>query len=148
MFGRPDPNFSLSGLKTAVRLAAESAAPLNATDIKDLAASFQAAVVDMIDDRVRMGLKRFRERLGEPTALVVAGGVGANQSIRRVLQRLTAQAGLALAVPPPALCTDNGAMIAWAGIERLWLNRIDPTHTIARPRWPLDEKSAAPGAKA
>jgi N6-L-threonylcarbamoyladenine synthase len=148
MQGRPEPNFSLSGLKTAVRLAAESVAPLNSTDIKDLAASFQAAVADMIDDRVRMGLKRFRERIGEPTALVVAGGVAANQAIRQVLLRLTQQAGLPLAVPPAHLCTDNGAMIAWAGIERLWLGRVDPSHSVARPRWPLDEKSAAPGAKA
>ncbi len=148
MLGRPEPNFSLSGLKTAVRLAAESIAPLNQTDVKDIAASFQAAVVDMIDDRVRMGLRRFRERIGAPTALVVAGGVAANQPIRRALQRLATQAGLPLAAPPPALCTDNGAMIAWAGIERLWLKRVDPAHTVARPRWPLDEKSAAPGAKA
>jgi N6-L-threonylcarbamoyladenine synthase len=99
MLGRPEPNFSLSGLKTALRLAAESAAPLNGTDIKDLAASFQAAIADMIDDRVRVGLKCFREAFGEPTALVVSGGVAANQAIRRVLQRLAAQAGLALAIP-------------------------------------------------
>jgi N6-L-threonylcarbamoyladenine synthase len=148
MLGRAEPNFSLSGLKTAVRLAAEGAAPLNGTDIKDLAASFQAAVVDMIDDRVRVGLKRFHEQFGAPTALVVAGGVAANLALRQVLQRLTAQSGLPLAVPPAALCTDNGAMIAWAGIERLLAGKVDPAHCVARPRWPLDEKSAAPGAKA
>ncbi len=148
MLGRPEPNFSLSGLKTAVRLAAEAIAPLTATDVSDLCASFQAAVVDVIVDRTRVGLRVFRERVGHPSALVVAGGVGANRAIRRALQRLAAEAGLRLVVPPPALCTDNGAMIAWAGIERLSLGLADPLDAPARARWPLDPVAALPGARA
>jgi len=140
--GRDSADFSLSGLKTAVRHAAEATAPLTATDIADLCASFQAAVVDLIVDRVRAGLRLFRERHGSPAALVVAGGVGANQSIRRALQRFAAGAGLRFVVPPPALCTDNGAMIAWAGAERLALGLTDPITVAGRPRWPLDETAA------
>jgi N6-L-threonylcarbamoyladenine synthase len=143
LHGRQMPDFSLSGLKTAVRLAAESVSPLTGTDVADLCASFQAAVVDVIIDRSRVGLRVFRERYGRPSALVVAGGVGANRVIRRALTRLGAEAGLRLAVPPPRLCTDNGAMIAWAGAERLALGMTDDLAFAARPRWPLDKDSAA-----
>ncbi len=125
MMGRPEPNFSLSGLKTAVRLEAEKIAPLTPSDIADLCASFQAAVVDMVVDRTRVGLRAFREIAGDPKALVVAGGVAANQAIRDALQRLAVETGLRLVAPPLALCTDNGAMIAWAGLERLRLGLVD-----------------------
>ena len=138
MVGRPNADFSLSGLKTAVRLALERAAPLTQKDVADMCASFEAAVVDVIVDRTRMALKAFREDLGAPQALVVAGGVAANDSIRRGLLRLSQSAGLKLVMPPPALCTDNGAMIAWAGIERLRLGLTDDLSFAARPRWPLD----------
>ncbi len=142
MIGRPNADFSLSGLKTAVRLAAEAAAPLTPQDVADLCASIQAAIVDVVEDRMRMGLKRFRERLGRaPEAVVIAGGVGANLAIRSALARFTAEAGLTMVAPPQALCTDNGAMIAWAGIERLRLGLSDPLDVAARPRWPLDPKS-------
>src|ERR1700719_4017933 len=114
MTGRHDANFSLSGLKTALRLEAEKIAPLSDQDVADLCASFQQAVVDMVTDRVRAGLRQFRERFGGPTALAAAGGVAANQAIRRALNRVAIAAGTVLIVPPPALCTDNGAMIAWA----------------------------------
>ncbi|AMJ61834.1 tRNA (adenosine(37)-N6)-threonylcarbamoyltransferase complex transferase subunit TsaD [Bosea sp. PAMC 26642] len=139
MSGRPNPDFSLSGLKTAVRLVAERIAPLSDRDVADLCASFQAAVVDVLVDRTRAGLRACRTAGIMPTALVVAGGVAANQPIRRGLQRLATEAGLPLAAPPLALCGDNGAMIAWAGIERLRLGMIDDMSAIARPRWPLDE---------
>ncbi len=143
LLGRPNADFSLSGLKTAVRIAAEQAAPLSPQAVADLCASFQAAVVDVVEDRMRVGLKRFRERIGTaPQAVVVAGGVGANLAIRSVLAQLCAEAGLALVAPPQKLCTDNGAMIAWAGVERLRLGRIDPLDFAARPRWPLDPKTA------
>jgi len=142
LLGRAEPDFSLSGLKTAVRLAAENVAPLTSTDVADLCASFQAAVVDVIIDRVRTGLRVFRDRFGQPAALVVAGGVGANRSIKRALTRLAGEAGLKLAVPPPALCTDNGAMIAWAGAERLALGLQDGLDFAARARWPLDLNAA------
>jgi N6-L-threonylcarbamoyladenine synthase len=143
MMGRPEPNFSLSGLKTAIRIAADQIAPLSPEDVSDLCASFQAAVVDVIVERTRMGLRVFRDRFGHTEALVVAGGVGANQSIRRALQRLSFEAGLRLLVPPPRLCTDNGAMVAWAGIERLTLNLVDGMDTPARARWPLDTTTEA-----
>jgi N6-L-threonylcarbamoyladenine synthase len=140
--GRPEPNFSLSGLKTAMRIAADHIAPLSAKDVADLCASFQAAIVDVIVDRTRVGLRAFRERFGAPQGLVVAGGVGANEAIRRALLRLATEAGIRLIVPPPALCTDNGAMIAWAGLERLELGLTDGLDAPARARWPLDAAAA------
>jgi N6-L-threonylcarbamoyladenine synthase len=144
MFGRPKADFSLSGLKTAVRLEAEKIAPLTATDVADLCASFQAAVVDTVVDRSRAGLKLFRERIGQaPQAMVVAGGVAANSGIRRALARFCGETGLRFVMPPPALCTDNGAMIAWAGIERLSLGLVDDMTFAARPRWPLDADADA-----
>jgi N6-L-threonylcarbamoyladenine synthase len=148
MHGKPEPNFSLSGLKTAVRLAAEAIQPLTEQDCADLCASFQAAVVDCVVDRTRMGIRAFRQQVGNPSALVIAGGVGANRAIRHALQRVAMEAGLKCLVPPPALCTDNGAMIAWAGIERLKRGMVDPLDFSARPRWPLDEAAAKPGARA
>ena len=142
MMGRPNADFSLSGLKTAVRSAAERAAPLTVQDVADLCASFQAAIVDVVEDRMRFALKRFRERLGvAPRAVVVAGGVGANLAIRSTLMRFCAEAGLPMIAPPQKLCTDNGAMIAWAGVERLRLGLTDSLDVAARPRWPLDPKS-------
>jgi N6-L-threonylcarbamoyladenine synthase len=140
LIGRPNADFSLSGLKTATRLAAQSVAPLRPTDIADLCASFQAAIVDVIEDRMRVGLKLFREKAGAPQAVVIAGGVAANGAVRDALARFCAQSGLRLVAPPQKLCTDNGAMIAWAGIERLRLGLKDDLGVPARPRWPLDPK--------
>jgi N6-L-threonylcarbamoyladenine synthase len=141
LVGRPNADFSLSGLKTAVRQAAQATAPLRPRDIDDLCASFQAAIVDVVEDRMRMGLKFFRERLGvAPRAVVVAGGVAANMALRSALERLSVEAGLPMVAPPQKLCTDNGAMIAWAGVERLRLGLSDKLDAPARPRWPLDPK--------
>ena len=142
MLGRPDANFSLSGLKTALRIEAEKVAPLNDQDVADLCASFQQAVVDVVLDRLRAGLRMFRERHGAPNALVAAGGVAANQALRKVLHRLAFEAGTVLVVPPMELCTDNGAMIAWAGLERLALGLTDPLSVAPRPRWPLEDLMA------
>jgi N6-L-threonylcarbamoyladenine synthase len=144
MLGRPKPDFSLSGLKTALRIEAERAAPLSDQDVADLCAAFQAAVVDVVADRTRVALRAFREKVGHPTALVVAGGVAANDAIRRALARLATESGLKLVAPPLNLCGDNGAIIAWAGLERLRLGLIDDLGAPARPRWPLDELQAAP----
>ena len=139
MLGRRDADFSLSGLKTALRLEAEKVAPLSDQDVADLCASFQQAVVDVVADRLRTGLKLFRSHIGMPTALVCAGGVAANQAIRKVLHRVAFEIGTTLVAPPPALCTDNGAMIAWAGAERLALGLADGLDFAPRPRWPLEE---------
>ena len=138
MKGRPTPDFSLSGLKTAVRLEAERLQPLNEGDVADICASFQAAVVDVIIDRARCALRVCRERVGAPSAFVAAGGVLANESIRRALTRLAGESGVRICIPPAALCGDNGAMIAWAGIERMQLGLTDDLTFAARPRWPLD----------
>jgi N6-L-threonylcarbamoyladenine synthase len=139
MSGRHNADFSLSGLKTALRLEAEKIAPLSNQDVADLCASFQQAVVDVVMDRLRLGLRMFRDRIGAPSALVCAGGVAANQAIRKVLHRLAFEVGTQLVAPPPALCTDNGAMIAWAGAERLALGLIDPLDVAPRARWPLED---------
>ena len=141
MQGRAEPDFSLSGLKTALRLEAERIAPLTDQDVADLCASFQQAVVEVIQDRLRAGMKVFYSRYGTPTALVAAGGVAANEAIRKVVNRVAFESGIKLVAPPAALCTDNGAMIAWAGVERLALGLTDPLDTAPRARWPLEEVS-------
>jgi N6-L-threonylcarbamoyladenine synthase len=146
MHGRKDADFSLSGLKTALRLEAEKIAPLSDQDVADLCASFQQAVVETVFDRLHAGLRIFHTRYGKPTALVAAGGVAANQAIREVLQELATEAGTALVAPPLELCTDNGAIIAWAGAERLALGLTDPLDVAPRARWPLDDIAAARGA--
>jgi N6-L-threonylcarbamoyladenine synthase len=137
MLGKPNADFSLSGLKTALRLEAERIAPVTDEDVRDLCASFQQAVVDVIADRLRTGIKLFRERYGAPSALVAAGGVAANEAVRKVLNRLAFEVGTVLMLPPPELCTDNGAMIAWAGAERLALGLTDTLDTPPHARWPL-----------
>jgi N6-L-threonylcarbamoyladenine synthase len=144
MQGRPDANFSLSGLKTAVRNEASRIAPLQPQDISDLCASFQAAVLESTADRLSVGLKLFREQFGAPHALVAAGGVAANQAIRGALQDVADRAQTLLIMPPPALCTDNGAMIAWAGAERLALGMTDTMEAQPRARWLLDANATAP----
>ena len=145
LLGRPNADFSLSGLKTATRLAAEAAAPLRERDIADLCASFQQAVVDVVKDRLRSGLRIFRLRVGTPKALVCAGGVAANQALRKILHRVAFEVGTELVAPPPALCTDNGAMIAWAGAERLARGMTDTLAASPRARWPLHAPRSAAG---
>ena len=138
MLGRADANFSLSGLKTAVRNEASKLTPLEPKDISDLCASFQAAVLESTADRLSVGLKLFEEIYGPARALVAAGGVAANRAIRSALQDVAAKAQTTLIIPPPALCTDNGAMIAWAGAERLALGMLDTMEAPPRARWLLD----------
>jgi len=138
LLGRAEPDFSLSGLKTALRMEAERVAPLSDKDVSDLCAAFQQAVVDVVVDRLRAGLRLFREKFGGPTALVVAGGVAVNKPIRRALNRVATEHGTVLVAPPPELCTDNGAMIAWAGAERLARGMTDTLDAAPRARWPLD----------
>ena len=144
---RKEADFSFSGLKTALRIEAEAVAPLSDEDVSDLCASFQAAVTDVVYDRLRAGLRIFRAQYGAPTALVVAGGVAANQAIRAVLSTLATEEKIKLIAPPPELCTDNGAMIAWAGAERLALGLADTLAAAPKARWPLDEVAASRGRK-
>jgi len=145
MLGRPHADFSLSGLKTALRVEADKIAPLSEADVRDLCASFQQSVVEVVADRLRAGLKMFRAAYGKPTALVAAGGVAANQAIRKVLHQVAFETGTVLVVPPAALCTDNGAMIAWAGAERLALGLTDTLDAAPHARWPLqDVRGPAP----
>jgi N6-L-threonylcarbamoyladenine synthase len=140
MLGRDEPHFSLAGLKTALRHEVLKRAPLEQQTIADLCASFQEAVADVVSDRTARAMDIYEERLGPDAqrALVVAGGVAANQRLKRALEEMAVARGFRLVVPPPALCTDNAAMIAWAGAERLARGLIDDLAAPARARWPLD----------
>lgn len=143
MVGRKEPHFSFSGLKTAVRRAAEELAPLSQKDIADLCASFEKSVTAAVKDRCSAAMTRFRSSVSGQTQhrLVVAGGVAANTSLRTALSELANEQDFTLHVPPIALCTDNGAMIAWAGAERLARNDTDSFDVEPRARWPLDENA-------
>lgn len=141
LVGSGEPHFSFAGLKSDVARKVGKFAP------EDLAASFQQAVVDCLVDRTRIALAK----APQATALVVAGGVAANGSVRAALEMLATQHGLRFVAPPLWLCTDNAAMIAWAGAERFVAGFSDPLDVPARPRWPLDpdaEKVRGAGVKA
>jgi N6-L-threonylcarbamoyladenine synthase len=142
MIGRRQPNFSLSGLKTAIRLEAERVTPLTMKTINDLCAGFQAAITDVLADRVRVALELLQDSYWRPRALVVAGGVAANKNIRRALGNLSERMSTRLVIPPAELCTDNGAMIAWAGAERFARGLIDGLDASPRARWPFAAKAA------
>jgi N6-L-threonylcarbamoyladenine synthase len=149
MVGQSGCDFSFSGLKTALRQTVDRLGPdaLEPPTLNDLCASFQAAVGEVLRDRTTRAAAWFRADHPGADALVVAGGVAANAYLRASLAALAAEQGLRLIVPPPALCTDNGVMIAWAGIERLARGLTDDLATPARARWPLDPAAApAPGA--
>jgi N6-L-threonylcarbamoyladenine synthase len=129
LVGSGEPHFSFAGLKAAVQRAVAS----GEYRPEDVAASFQQAVVDCLVDRTRLALSR-----SDASALVVAGGVAANHAIRSALERLATESGRRFSVPPVWLCTDNAAMIAWAGAERYRAGMIDSLDAPARARWPLD----------
>ena len=139
LVGSDDPHFSFAGLKSAVLRARAGIAEPTGQDIADLAASFQQAACDCLVDRTARGLAL----VPHATALVVAGGVAANQAIRAALSGLASAHGLPFVAPPMWLCTDNGAMIAWAGVERYQAGDIDDLNAPARPRWPLDPTAEA-----
>ncbi|MGB0747206.1 MAG: tRNA (adenosine(37)-N6)-threonylcarbamoyltransferase complex transferase subunit TsaD [Magnetospiraceae bacterium] len=147
MKGRPGCHFSFSGLKTAIRQSVEKLppGPLRETDIQDLCAEFQAAAADVLADRLGNAMARFKADFPQGRHLVVAGGVAANRYLRGRLTEVAVSQGLTLTAPPPALCTDNGAMIAWAGLERLRLGLTDPLDFAPRPRWPLDPDAPKAG---
>ena len=139
--GRDGLDFSFSGLKTAVRRTIEQLpeGALTDQDMADVCASFQHAVGDVMADRCGRAVELFKRDWPDGTALVIAGGVSANQHLRNVLEPLARTAGLGFVAPPQSLCTDNGAMIAWAGLERLRLGLTDGLDFAPRPRWPMDE---------
>jgi len=142
LLGSPEPHFSFAGLKSAVQRAVASGEHKR----EDIAASFQQAVVDCLVDRTALALAS-----SDAPALVVAGGVAANCTIRSALADIAARHGRGFSVPPGWLCTDNAAMIAWAGVERLAAGLIDGLDAPARARWPLDdsaEKVRGAGVKA
>ena len=142
LLDRPGCDMSFSGLKTALLRARDAVIAekggLTRTDRADLCAGFQAAVVDVIAEKTRRALA-----IAPVAALAVAGGVAANQAIRAALETVCADAGAQFLAPPLALCTDNAAMIAWAGIERFRMGEHDDLTLSARPRWPLDQTSPA-----
>lgn len=143
LVGSGEPHFSFAGLKSAVMRAKDSGKHKDA----DIAASFQQAAIDCLIDRLRISLAS----AGAVPALVVAGGVAANSAIRKALESFAAEHAMRFVAPPMALCTDNAAMIAWAGVERLASGQSDPLDFVARPRWPLDpdaEPVRGAGAKA
>ena len=132
-------DFSFSGLKTAVRQVAEANAPLSDRDLADLCAGFQVAVGDVLEDRLRHAIAACRSGpQASPGHLVAAGGVAANLYLRKRLERAAAALGLSFIAPAPALCTDNAAMIAWAGALRLVEGYAATRNIAARARWPLD----------
>ncbi len=138
--GRKGCDFSFSGLKTAVRYAIQ-AKPLNkitSTDASNLCADFQLAVNDVVADRTQNAINIFKKHFPLGKSLVAAGGVAANLELRKRLKILVEQNGMKFTAPPPQLCTDNGAMIAWAGVERLRLGLVDNLDFSPKPRWPLD----------
>ena len=145
LINRDGCDFSFSGLKTAVRRAVDRAGPLDETAVNDMAASFQAAVADVLANRTANAMELFGDRHATPRRLVIAGGVAANAALAERLRIVADGEGFALTVPPADLCTDNAAMIAWAGVERLQAGMTDDLDFLARARWPLDELPG-PGA--
>lgn len=144
--GKKGCDFSFSGLKTAVRERIDALTSAEGTveeaDAAALACALQHAIAQHLSSRVKKALLDCPQK---PTALVAAGGVAANTAVRAALEKVAAGAGLPFMAPPSALCTDNGAMIAWAGIEHMKRGREDGMDVAARPRWPLDEKQVKVG---
>jgi N6-L-threonylcarbamoyladenine synthase len=135
--GRAGADFSFSGLKTALRQLAQEN-----INVPDASASFQAAVIDILRDRSRAAMAMLRSDFPDANTLVVAGGVAANQAIGAALEKLCREEGFVTRIPPPRLCTDNAAMIAWAGVERLSAEGAgDALSTSPRARWPLAERA-------
>jgi N6-L-threonylcarbamoyladenine synthase len=141
--GRDGCDFSFSGLKTAIRQLIEQSGSIDGPTRADLAAAVEEAIGDTLIDRTANAVRWFRRQYPQGQTLVAAGGVAANGRLRRRLIALAGDYGLGFVAPPPALCTDNGAMIAWAGLERLRLGLTDGLDAAVHPRWPLDPGAAA-----
>ena len=142
--GREGCDFSFSGLKTAVRHAVEGLppGPLADRDVTDLCAAFQQAVSDVMADRTTNAIALFRAHCPDGATLAAAGGVAANRTLRARIEAVAGEHGLCFIAPPPRLCTDNAAMVAWTGVERLALGLADGLDFAPRPRWPLEDLAA------
>jgi len=147
MVGRRGADFSFSGLKTALRQIV-SAGDYRDSDAADLAASFQSAVIDTLCDRVGAAIRMFADDYPEGHTLVIAGGVAANEAIRSALVARAAGSGFQAKIPPPGLCTDNAAMVAWAGVELGQLGRFSGLGESPKARWPLHGANAGGSRKA
>ena len=142
MVGKPGCDLSFSGLKTAVRRTVEEfGRPLTECDKADICASFQKAVLESLCARLKNGIKTFKQLFPDGKHLVVGGGVAANAALRNALADLAAKKNLIFSAPPLNLCTDNGVMVAWAGMERFKAGLTDGLDFSPRPRWPLDPTS-------
>ena len=137
--GRPGCDFSFSGLKTAVRYTVDNFPKLTEQNQADLAASFQATVVSILNDRCANAISIFQEKNGNHKVFVAAGGVAANMQIRKGLTNLASNYNMEFIAPPLDLCTDNAAMIAWAGLEKLKMGHRTNLDFAPRPRWPLND---------
>ena len=155
LIGSGDCNLSFSGLKTAVRKIIESYSPdgliehaiLPKQDTADICACFQMTATDCLVRKLEKAIKYFKEHYPDGQDLVVSGGVAANTYLRTALKNLAARYDLDFAAPPIRFCTDNGVMVAWAGLERFRKGYVSPLDFKPRPRWPLDENAPkAPGA--
>ncbi|MDP2579991.1 tRNA (adenosine(37)-N6)-threonylcarbamoyltransferase complex transferase subunit TsaD [Shimia thalassica] len=147
LLDRPGCDMSFSGLKTALLRARDSVVTekggLTEQDQADLCAGFQAAVVDVLAEKTRRAIDLYLAETPQIPLLAVAGGVAANTAIRARLETVCSDLGVQFTAPPLALCTDNAAMIAYAGLERFRLGHTDDMTLVARPRWPLDNKAPA-----
>ncbi|MGB8621785.1 MAG: tRNA (adenosine(37)-N6)-threonylcarbamoyltransferase complex transferase subunit TsaD, partial [Paracoccaceae bacterium] len=147
LLNRPDCDLSFSGLKTALLRARDvlvgAQGGLTTQDRADLCAGFQAAVRDVLAEKSRRALTEYLALGPREPAFAVAGGVAANRAIRGALKAVAAESGALFIAPPLELCTDNAAMIAWAGVELFRAGRRDGMDLAARPRWPLDTRSPA-----
>jgi N6-L-threonylcarbamoyladenine synthase len=140
--GKKGADFSFSGLKTAVRHLAHELKNPGPQDKADIAASFQRVVCSSLADRTARALALFKKDYPSGKTLVASGGVASNGALREALVTCAAQSGFDFVAPPPALCTDNAAMVAWAGIEKMRLGQTDSLDFAPRPRWPLSEGSS------
>ncbi len=141
LLGKAGCDFSFSGLKTAIYRIVEANKNKNITD--DMCASFQKTAGEIVEDRMRNAIEVFKDKYGGKH-MVIAGGVAANKYLRNIFHNLGGEYSLDVVTPPLKLCTDNAAMVAWAGIERLKLGLIDDVNAIPRARWPLEDiKSTA-----
>lgn len=139
MKGRDNCDFSFSGLKTAVRVIVDKQSKITETFQNDMCASFQYAVVAQMRDRLNHAIRLFKKDFPNAKDLVVGGGVAANTAVRQMLDEVAQQNKMRFSAPPVRLCTDNGVMIAWAGLQRLNAGLTDGFDFKARPRWPLEE---------